>query len=97
MLVAGTPETAGSACSHILWRRVDGVEADISLATTGDYVTPSPGNLQAPEIGLPAAPTCARSGRPPYLGECAVHGYCPDKWRAPHQGSAGPTGRDNST
>jgi hypothetical protein len=41
------------------WRRIDGVEADISLATAGDYVTPSPGNLQAPEIGLPAAPACA--------------------------------------
>lgn len=53
------------------FRRVDGAEADISLAIASDYVTPSPGNLQAPEIGLPAASACARSGRPPYLGVSA--------------------------
>jgi hypothetical protein len=44
------------------WRRVDGMEADISLAIAGDHVTPSPGNLQASEIRL-ASGACLRSIR----------------------------------
>lgn len=96
MLVAGTPETAGSACSHILGGASTVLRPVSAWQSLVAKSLPALGTFSRPKFGcLRRLPALDPAGRPICVSARSTATALTDGAR--HQRSAGPAGRDNST